>query len=117
MPDLPAANFGPFVILQFAGAVMMLGMLTLAVIKGVRDRRVSPEVAPDTRYFLNGPVKSALDLLGEIRDLLRMRDIRDILKRSEAHLEPLGEQLRNIKGELNEIRRDLDDIKSIKYRR
>lgn len=111
-PDLPSPSFGPFVILQFAGAIVVLGGLALAVYRGTRDRRTAmsqPQPFPqETRWFFDGPLNAALDLL---------RDVRDSMRRSESHVEPLGEQLRIMNRALDEINRKLDDLKDLKRRR
>jgi hypothetical protein len=107
--DLPVDRLGPYPILQFAAAVMVVCALAFAIWRGTRDRRpASPPVPPEQRVFLDGPIGAILGLL---------RDIREASRRAELHVEPLGEELRNQTRELREIRNQIDDLRNLKRRR
>lgn len=109
MNDLPLDKLGPFVVLQWAAAVIVLCGLALAVYRGTRDRKAAERtLPPDARYFFDGPLAIALNLL---------RDIRGALFEIVKHVEPLGEEERNQTRLLSEIKAKLDELKDIKRRR
>lgn len=107
--NLPVNSLGPYPLLQFAAAVLVLAALAFAIYRGSRDRR-SPDAAfaNEQRYFFDGPMGEALKLL---------RDLRNIANETRAHVEPLGELGRNAVKELGEIKDKVDDIKDMKSNR
>jgi hypothetical protein len=110
MNDLPFDRLGPFPILQFAAAVVVLAMLAFAMWRGARNRsgRSSDGIVGEQRYYFDGPIGEALKL---------MRDTRNIMNEVKEHVEPLGEQLRLHTKELGEIKGHVEDLKTIKSRR
>lgn len=114
MNEFPIDKLGPYPILQFAAAVVILAGLAFAIYRGTRDRGLQsppqhqPPSIPEQRYYFDGPMGEALKLLRDGRNLLN--DIRE-------HVEPLGEIGRNANRELNEIKDEIRSLKEIKTRR
>src|SRR5690348_13790241 len=105
MNDVPLDKLGPYPVLQFAAAFLVIAGLAFAVYRGSRDRRSADPALNEQRYFFDGPMGEALKLL---------RDMRNLLNEIRAHVEPLGELGRNTNKELGEIKDKTEDIKDIK---
>lgn len=110
MQDLPVDRLGPYPLLQFAAAILVIGGLAIAIWRGTKDRQ---KLAPEQRWFFDGPLAATMTLL---------RENREILRSIERHVEPLGELGRNQEKLLevvvdkiefagNKIVDKLDDIK------
>lgn len=106
MQEFGVDRLGPFPLLQFAAALIVVIGLALAILRGTLDRKKSEQQFPlETRWFFDGPLNAALAIL---------RDIRISLQRIEENTKPIAEELRNQTRELAEISNTLDDLKAIK---
>jgi hypothetical protein len=69
MPDHQFDNLGPFPILQFAAALLVIGGLALAIWRGTRDRKSAGETLPqEARWFFDGPLAMAINILRDIKN-------------------------------------------------
>lgn len=97
MQDVPIDRLGPYPILQFAAAIVVLGGLALAIWRGTRDRRSASSQLPEgTRWFFDGPLAMSINL---------MRD-------QKNHLDRIVEQNEHILSELRGIRSDVQNLPS-----
>ena len=110
MPDFQLDKFGPFAILQLAAAVMVLGGLALAIYRGSRDRNAtgSPQIPQEQRWFFDGPLSVAINLL---------RDNRNHLGRIVDILDSVPEEQRKQTELLREIKSEIDNLPSVRSRR
>lgn len=110
MQDLPVDKLGPYPLLQLAAAIAVLGALAFALYRGTRDRRPdgAPQVPGEQRWFFDGPLSVAVNLLRDNRNHLgRLVDIGD----------QIPEELRKQTELLREIKGEVADLKEIKARR
>jgi len=95
MQDVPIDRLGPYPILQFAAAIVVLGGLALAIWRGTRDRKSANSQMPEgTRWFFDGPLAMAINL---------MRDSKNHLSRIVEQNEHILEELRGIKDEVKNL--------------
>lgn len=109
MQDLPIDRLGPYPILQFAAALLVMGGLAIAVWRGIQDRKKNGNdpFSSDQRYFFDGPLGAAMVLLKEQKDLLQ---------RIEEHQAKILGQAHEANHTLDDIREDVKDIKDEKFR-
>lgn len=112
MPDPGASGqFGPFLLLQYFGGLVVLLGLALAVYRGTRDRKLSPdqEGPPGAiRWYFDGPLNAALQT---------MRDTYKVMCSIDRHVETFGEEFRAHTRLLENIHQKLVEIKDIEIRR
>ncbi len=111
MPDLGSSQYGPFLIMQYGGVLLVLIGLAFAVYRGARDRRLSAdqESAPGmARWYFDGPLKAALDTL---------RDTYRVMSSIDGQVDTFGEQFRNQTRELQEIKAEIHELKNLMARR
>ena len=109
MQDLGVDKLGPYPLLQLAGAIMILAGLALAIYRGTRDqKRDTPEIPGEQRWFFDGPVAVAVNLL---------RDNKNHLSRLVEILAPVPEELRKQTDILRDIKDAIDDMPSRRSRR
>ena len=106
MPDLGNNQYGPFLVMQYAGVLLVLIGLAFAVYRGTRDRRLSIDQLPipsSTRWYFDGPLKASLDSL---------HDQYKVLCSIDNTVEKFGEEFRNHTRLLEEIRNELRDARN-----
>ena len=106
MPDLGSSQYGPFLVMQYAGVLLVLIGLAFAVYRGTRDRRLSIDQLPipsSTRWYFDGPLKASLDSL---------HDQYKVLCSIDNTVEKFGEEFRNHTRLLEEIRNELRDARN-----
>jgi hypothetical protein len=112
MPDPGASGqFGPYLLMQYFGGLLVLVGLALAIYRGTRDRKLSPdqEATPGAfRWYFDGPLNAALQT---------MRDNYRVLCSIDSHVSPIGEEMRRQTELLREIKTELIAIKDIENRR
>jgi hypothetical protein len=109
MHEVPIDNLGPYPLLQLAAAVLVLGLLAVAVYRGTRDRGSgAPQVPAEQRWFFDGPLATAINLL---------RDIKNHLSRIVEIATPLPEEMRKQTKLLEEIKEEIEQLPSARRRR
>jgi hypothetical protein len=87
------ANLGPYPILQFAAAILVLVGVGLAVYRGFRDKSKALDANdPSSRWFFDGPIKVHLEQQAEIvqqqaeimQHIKALREASDRLEREKA---------------------------------
>ena len=107
MSDPGNSQYGPFLIMQYGGVLLVLIGLAFAVYRGTRDRKISTDQdnAPGgIRWFFDGPLNAALQT---------MHDTYKIMCSIDRHVETFGEEFRAHTKLLEEARRLLIDIKEL----
>src|ERR1019366_876724 len=111
MPDLGSSQYGPFLVMQYGGVLLVLIGLAFAVYRGARDRRLSmdQESSPGmARWYFDGPLKATLDTL---------RDSYRVLCSIDGQVDTFGEQLRTHTRLLEEIKNELHELNARGRRR
>ena len=111
MPDLGSNQYGPFLIMQYGGGLLVLIGLAFAIYPGTRDRKLSAdqESSPGmARWYFDGPLKAALDT---------MRDTYRVMSSIDGQVDTFGELFRNQTRELQEIKAEIHELKNIMARR
>jgi hypothetical protein len=72
MQDLSLDKLGPYPLLQLAGAIVVLIGLAITVYRAMRDRpsNSAPQIPPEQRWFFDGPLTVAVNLLRDCRNHL-----------------------------------------------
>lgn len=101
MNDVPLDKLGPYPLLQLAAAIVVLMGLTFAIYRGTRDRGGSgaPIIPPEQRWFFDGPLSIAVNLL---------RDCRNHLERIVERLDDVPEELRKQTELIREIKAEIE---------
>ena len=109
MQDLGVDKPGPYPLLQLAGAIVILAGLALAIYRGTRDQKWNtPEIPGEQRWFFDGPIATAVNVL---------RDIRNHLDRLVEISAPIPEELRKQTELLRNIKDAIEDMPSRRARR
>ena len=111
MLDQGTSQFGPFLIMQYGGVLLVLIGLAAAIYRGTRDRKISAdqETLPGgVRWYFDGPLNAALQT---------MRDNYRVLSSIDAHVAPIGEEMRRQTELLREMKAEIIAVKDIENRR
>ena len=111
MLDQATSQFGPFIIMQYGGVLLVLVGLAVAVYRGTRDRKTSidQEMMPGgVHWYFDGPLNAALQTLHDISRLLTSID---------SDVSQIGEEMRRQTELLREVRSELVAVKDIENRR
>ena len=111
MPELGSSQYGPFLVMQYGGVLLVLIGLAFAVYRGTRDRKLSEDqIIPQgaARWYFDGPLNAALETL---------RDIYRVLCSIDGQVDTFGEQLRTHTRQLEEIKAELHEFNARNRRR
>ena len=101
MNEVPVDKLGPYPLLQLAAAIVVFIGLSFAIYRGTRDRNGNgaPMIPPEQRWFFDGPLSVAVNLL---------RDCRNHLERIVEALDDVPEELRKQTEIMRDIKSELE---------
>lgn len=103
MLDPGNSQYGPFIIMQYGGVLLVLIGLAFAVYRANRDRKLSAdqEILPGgVRWYFDGPLNAALQT---------MRDTYKVMCSIDRHVETFGEEFRNHSRLLEDVKNELHE--------